>query len=258
MTRDTQGRPTLVLGPALGTSAATLWSECAALLGDDVDVVAWDLPGHGTDTSHAPAGLRIEDLAAAVLERVDGPFHYAGDSVGGVVGLQLLLDAPERVLSAVLLCTGARVGTRELWAERIEQVRRSGTPSLVTSSAERWFAPGFVAREPARASALLHALSDADDAGYSAVCGALADFDVRDRLGEITAPVLAVAGTHDGATPPALLAELADGVVDGRLVVLPDVGHLAPAEAPAAVADLVREHVLTHDGLRARDEETAR
>ena len=246
-------RPTLVLGPALGTSAATLWSQCARLLAADVDVIAWDLPGHGTDTSSAQPGLRIEDLAARVLERVEGPFHYAGDSVGGVVGLQLLLDAPARVRSAVLLCTGARVGTRDLWQERIEQVRRSGTPSLVTSSAERWFAPGFVEREPARASALLHALFDTDDAGYTAVCGALAEFDVRDRLADVTAPVLAVAGAHDGATPPALLAELADGVRDGRLVVLPDVGHLAPAEAPEAVADLVREHVLTHDRPRATE-----
>lgn len=124
-------------------------------------------------------------------------------------------------------------------------MRASGTPSLVSASAQRWFAPGFVEREPARSSALLHSLSQADDAGYAAVCGALARFDVRDRLGEVAAPVLAVAGAHDVATPADSLREVADGVQRGRLVVLADVAHLAPVEAPERVAALVREHAAT-------------
>ena len=93
-------------------------------------------------------------------------------------------------------------------------------------------------------SALLHALSDARDPGYVGVCHALREFDVRDRLGEITTPVLAVAGTHDPATPPEKLEEIADGVQDGRLVVLDDAAHLVPAERPAESARLIREHCL--------------
>ena len=76
------------------------------------------------------------------------------------------------------------------------------------------------------------------------MCGALAGFDVRHRLGRIAAPVLAVAGAEDLATPPDSLREIADGVQDGRLVVLDGVAHLAPVEAPAAVARLVRDHAL--------------
>jgi 3-oxoadipate enol-lactonase len=248
-------RPVLVVGPSLGTSATALWSDCARLLADDFDVVAWDLPGHGGNRADVPDTLSVHDLAARVLEQVsphtDGPFHYAGDSVGGAVGLQLLLDAPSRLASAVLLCTGARIGTAESWRERTEQVLRSGTASLVEASARRWFGAGFIEREPARVSALLHALSDTDDRGYAAVCGALAAFDVRNRLGEITAPVLAVAGSEDVATPPDSLRAIADGVTDGRLVVLDGVGHLAPAEAPEVVADLIRQHAMSTTGGRA-------
>ena len=98
-------------------------------------------------------------------------------------------------------------------------------------------------QHPRRASALLHALADAADAGYVQVCGALAAFDVRDRLAEITQPVLAIAGAQDPVTPPALLQAIADGVKDGRLVVLDDASHLAPAERPADVARLIRRHV---------------
>jgi 3-oxoadipate enol-lactonase / 4-carboxymuconolactone decarboxylase len=231
---------TLVLGPSLGTSAAACWGPTAALLRDEFEVVAWELPGHGTDREPVPGGLTIEDLAARVLERVDGPFLYAGDSVGGQVGLQLLMDAPGRVLGAVLCCTGAKIGDDQVWGERIAQVRASGTASLVTASAQRWFAPGFVEREQERASALLHSLRDASDEGYVAVCGALAAYDARERLGEIAGPVLAVAGAEDPGCPPDLLREIADGVQQGRLVVLDDVAHQAPAEAPEQVATIIR------------------
>jgi 3-oxoadipate enol-lactonase/4-carboxymuconolactone decarboxylase len=235
----------LVLGPSLGTSADACWGACAALLGDDFEVVAWELPGHGlpgrTDRGAAPEHLTIEELAARVLDSVDGPFLYAGDSVGGQVGLELLLEAPERVLGALLCCTGARIGDDSMWADRIAAVRASGTASLVTASAERWFGPGFLEREPERASALLHALRDTSDDGYVEVCRALATYDARQRLGEIEAPVIAVAGAHDPTCPPDSLREIADGVRNGRLVVLDDVGHQAPAEAPEVVATLIHE-----------------
>jgi 3-oxoadipate enol-lactonase / 4-carboxymuconolactone decarboxylase len=231
---------TLVLGPSLGTSADTCWGACAELLRDQFDVRLWELPGHGLDRGPVPDGLTVGDLARRVLDSVDGPFLYAGDSVGGQVGLQLLLDAPDRVLGAVLCCTGARIGEETVWRDRIAQVRASGTASLVNASAQRWFAPGFLEREPERASALLHALRDTSDDGYVAVCGALAAYDVRHRLGEIAAPVVAVAGAHDPVCPPDLLREIADGVQQGRLVVLDDVAHQAPAEAPEEVAMIIR------------------
>ena len=245
--------PLLVLGPSLGTSGSTLWSDCASGLSEHFDVLAWDLPGHGHNVG-APAGsFTMAELAGGVLRVVDDvlaqrgggetTFVYAGDSVGGAVGLQLLLDHPGRVTSAVLCCTAARFGEPQSWHDRIAQVRASGTASLTSASAERWFAPGSLERHPETGSALLHALQAADDTGYERVCEALAGFDVRERLGEVSAPVLAVAGAHDVATPTALLAEIADGVQHGRLVVLDDAAHLAPAEQPERVAALILSSV---------------
>jgi 3-oxoadipate enol-lactonase/4-carboxymuconolactone decarboxylase len=254
--RDRADRPLLVLGPSLGTSAATLWTACAAGLTDDLDVLAWDLPGHGHNTARSDGdldeGFTMAELAAGVLrvvddvcaERGDAGFHVAGDSVGGAVALQLALDVPDRMRSLAVLCSGARIGTAESWAERIETVASSGTSALVSASTGRWFGPGFLEREPDRGSALLHALADASDRGYAQVCAALARFDVRDRLGEVRVPVLAVAGSADVATPPPTVREVADGVPDGRYVELAGVAHLAPAEAPDEVARLLRTHVL--------------
>ncbi|WP_332663931.1 bifunctional 3-oxoadipate enol-lactonase/4-carboxymuconolactone decarboxylase PcaDC [Aeromicrobium sp.] len=243
--------PLLVLGPSLGTSGRALWSTCAADLSASFEVLAWDLPGHGTNVAESRP-FTIAELAAGVLAMVDDmlaergeqgtSFAYAGDSVGGAVGLQLLLDAPDRVDAAVLLCTGAKIGEPEGWRERAATVRASGTPVVLERSAAVWFAPGFLEREPDTGATLLHALQDADREGYAQVCEALATFDVRDRLHEITTPVLAVAGAHDVPAPPASLEEIATGVKHGRLVVLDDVAHLAPAERPDEVARLIREH----------------
>lgn len=242
----TPGAPLLVLGPSLGTTAEGLWSAAAAHLTHRFHVLAWDLPGHG----HSPAptgGFSIAELADAVVALVDeaidavagaGPvrFQYAGDSVGGAVGLHLLLDHLERVTAAALLCTAARFGGPDAWRTRAATVRASGTPSMVTHSANVWFAQGFLEREPERGAALLHGLQDASAEGYAAVCEALADYDVIARLGEVAAPVLTIAGAADTATPPEALTEIADGITDSISIVLPGVAHLAPVEAPEEVA----------------------
>jgi 3-oxoadipate enol-lactonase/4-carboxymuconolactone decarboxylase len=237
--------PLLLLGPSVGTSVAALWGAAAERLAGHVRVVGWDLPGHG----RSPAGpFRIPDLAAGVLALADqfapgAAFHYAGDSIGGAVGLQLLLDAPERLLSAALLCTGTVIGRPEDWAARAATVRTAGTAAVVELATQRWFAAGFVDRRPDVAAALLDALRDTDDESYAQACEALAEFDVTARLVEITTPVLAIAGAEDVPTPPEGVARIASGVKDGRLVVLHGVGHLAPAEAPERVAELIGEHL---------------
>jgi 3-oxoadipate enol-lactonase / 4-carboxymuconolactone decarboxylase len=235
----------LLLGPSVGTSAATLWSAAAERLSEHLHVVGWDLPGHG----RSPAGpFRMPDLAAGVLALADdiapgAAFHYAGDSIGGAVGLQLLLDAPERLSTAALLCTGAVIGRPQDWAARAATVRTAGTDAVVELAVQRWFAPGFVDRRPDVADALVNALRNTDDESYAQACEALADFDVTDRLVEITTPVLAIAGAEDIPTPPEGLARIASGVKDGRLIVLDGVGHLAPAEAAERVAELIAGHV---------------
>jgi len=239
------GAPLLLLGPSLGTTASTLWSRVAAKLATAIRVVAWDLPGHGRCQRTEP--FTIADLSTAVLALADElgteTFSYAGDSVGGCVGLQLMLDAPDRVTSATLLCTGAAIGTPEGWRDRAATVRAQGMESMIAASEQRWFGPGFTRREPGITAALLDALAGVDAESYALVCEALATFDVTDRLYEVVAPVLAVAGEADLPTPPDSLQRIVSGVKAGRLVVLDGVGHLAPAEAPADVAALIAEHV---------------
>ncbi len=234
--------PLLLVGPALGTSATTLWARCAAELAEDFEVVGWDLPGHGA-SAPASAPFTIAELAEAVHVLAEGrPFFCAGDSIGGGVALHLLLD--HRVAGAALVCTGARIGTPESWRERASLVRAEGTKAVVATAAQTWFGPGFAEREPTVAGALLDHLAGTDDASYAWACEALAAFDATARLAEARSPLVAIGGAYDTRTPVAGLREIVDRVPDGRLTVLDPVGHLAPAEAPAATAALIAGYLL--------------
>jgi 3-oxoadipate enol-lactonase len=248
--RPLGGKPLMVVGPSLGTSSI-LWNRAASLLGNDFDVVAWDLPGHGVSPAAAET-FDVAGLAEAVVDLVDAiapgeAFHYAGVSLGGATGLQLAIKHGERLKSLSVQCSGPKLGTPEAWLERAETVRNQGTPVMIQGSAQRWFAPGFMEREPEFSSQLLHALRDADRFSYAFCCEALAAFDVRAELGSIRVPTQIIAGAEDGVAPPALAEETAAGITAGggtaTAVTLEGVAHLAPAEAPAHVAELLRSLV---------------
>ncbi|MCC9195783.1 alpha/beta fold hydrolase [Arthrobacter sp. zg-Y820] len=241
--------PVLVAGPSLGTSGTALWSATAAAL-PEFTVIAWDLPGHGTSPA-ATDGFTVAELADAVAALVQearnagdiGPGQgvcYAGVSLGGVVGLQLGLDHGKDFEGLAILCSGAKIGEPEGWLDRAATVRNQGTPAVLTGSAQRWFAPGFIEREKEAATALLHSLQDADRFSYAYCCEALAGFDVREQLGDITLPVLAAAGAADEVTPPSFAEFIANGTPNGTSAVVDGAAHLLPAEKPAETAELLR------------------
>lgn len=237
----------VVLGPSLGTSTV-MWDDAARLLGGDYDILGWDLPGHGVSPTVGPdAAFTVGELSDAVVDVVDSMapgarFHYAGDSVGGATGAELALRHPERLLSLAMVCSSPRFNGAEAYAERADVVAEQGTAIRVQASSEIWFAPGFLTEHPTESSRLLNALRDADRFGYAAVCRAIAAYDVRDRFGEIAAPFLAIAGEFDSVCPFSEAHWMAEHAQNGSAVELPGVAHIAPAEAPAAVADLLRTH----------------
>lgn len=226
---DGRAARVLVVGPSLGTGVADLWQSCSALLPDDWQVVGWDLPGHGA-SAPTTSTFTVDDLAAAVRHQAAAvsagrPIAYAGVSLGGAVGFALAAD-PGPFAAVVTLASARIIGSAEAWHERAALVRKAGTSAMVAGSAERWFAPGYLERNPDRGGALLMALREVDDESYALACEALALYDVCDR--GATVPLLVVGGAHD-------VVVTADRVD----VVLAGVAHLPPAEDPAATADLI-------------------
>lgn len=233
----------LVVGPSLGTSVEVLWEAAAGLLGDRFEVFGWDLPGHGR-SKKADAPFTVGDLAVAVrrtAEEVAGgrPVAYAGVSLGGAVALELALE-PGPFFAVACIAGAAKIGDAAAWHERAELVRRAGTPVMVAGSSQRWFAPGFVSRDPRTANRLLLSLSDSDSNSYALACEALAGFDVHDRISAARVPVLVAPGEHDVVVPPQMATETtADLIPTATVHVFDGCAHLPPAEDPGAVAEVL-------------------
>ncbi|WP_308196457.1 bifunctional 3-oxoadipate enol-lactonase/4-carboxymuconolactone decarboxylase PcaDC [Cryobacterium zhongshanensis] len=251
--------PLLVLGPSLGTTT-TLWDAVVDALGapsaPNLRVLSFDLPGHGVSPA-AREPFTVAELADAVIALVDsataaalGPdaapesFHYAGISLGGAVGLELGIRHPGRLLSLSVVCSAARIGTAEGWHERAARIRASGTPSMVIGSAERWFAPGFLERDPAAGAGALNRLLDIDDESYALCCEALAGFDAREAVAGIPLRMLCVAGELDLAAPRALVAELAAAVPGARYAEIAGAAHLPSLERPRELAGLLLDQLM--------------
>jgi 3-oxoadipate enol-lactonase len=241
----------LLLGPSLGTDVATLWGATVARIAPaadhEVEVVGWDLPGHGRSTP-VTGPFSVADLADVVRVRAEElaagrPTSYAGVSVGGAVGFLLAAD-PGPVARVATVASAPRLGTPDSWAERAARVRSAGTSAIVEGSAGRWFAPGFLERDPATGNALLLRLREVDDESYAQTCEALSGYDARPLLPTIDLPLLVVAGEHDPVVPPEAARAAADAVAGARVAVMTGTAHLPPAEDPGTMASLLTPHLL--------------
>jgi 3-oxoadipate enol-lactonase/4-carboxymuconolactone decarboxylase len=243
------GAPALILLPSLGTAARSV-ADCADALSGSLAVLTVDLPGHGR-SAPVTSAVDVADIAAAVftLARDAGldSFAVAGVSLGGAVGIELALRHPEAVTSLAVICSAARIGDAAGWRQRAVTVRGQGTASLVSDSAGRWFAPGFIEARPELVGAMLHDLSDTDDESYARCCEALAVFDAAPRLGGVRCPTVVLAGEHDAVIPVADAVLLADGVPAGRATIIRGAGHLAPTERPAETAAVLLRHIRDAD-----------
>ncbi|MGO2112658.1 MAG: bifunctional 3-oxoadipate enol-lactonase/4-carboxymuconolactone decarboxylase PcaDC [Pseudoclavibacter sp.] len=236
------GATTLIVGPSLGTSVASVWGPSLPYLREAFQVIGWDLPGHGASAASSEA-FTLAELGDAVAdlvrtERAAGTIAegtrviVAGDSIGGATTLHVAHDHGDLIDGAVSVCSAAKIGTPDGWHERAELVASAGTPTMVTGSAQRWFAEGFIEREPERVTNLLHDLQGTDRHAYAAACRALADYDLIPGLGDIRVPVLAIGGAEDAVCSPREQRRIAEGVPQGSYVLLAGVAHQAPAEDP--------------------------
>lgn len=235
----------LLVGAGLGTSAEALWSTVAGLLADRTEVLGVDLPGHGGSPAAAD-GFTVIDLASAVRGLAEDvaagrPVWYAGVSLAGAVAIELAIE-PGPIRAVAALAAAARIGVPEGWRERADLVRRAGTPALVSGSAQRWFAPGFIERDPSAVNRLLLALSDTDDMSYVRCCEALAGFDATSRLGSASVPLLLGPGAHDSVVTVAQAEATAAAAPGATVRVLDRCAHQPPVEDPAAVATTLTTH----------------
>jgi 3-oxoadipate enol-lactonase len=225
------GAPALILANSLGTDR-TLWDRQIDTLAERYRVLRYETRGHGE--SDAPGGdYAIERLGQDVLSLMDAVgverAHVCGVSLGGLTALWLGAHAPERVHRLVLANTAARIGSVELWTERIRVATTEGLDALADGAMARWFTPAFRRAEPDTVARLRGTMCRMRVAGYVGCCTALRDADLRGVASHVRARCLVVTGTHDVATPPAGATWLAETIPAAELRTL-DAAHLSNLE----------------------------
>lgn len=236
-------RPPLVLLNSIGCDI-DLWAPALPRLRPYFRLLRIDTRGHGA--SDAPAGdYALPMLAGDVLAAMDAAgidtAAVAGVSLGGMIAMQMALDAPRRVTGIGLVCTSATMA-RDTWSARVATVRGQGMASIADMAMGRFLSPAFAAERPEVAATVLRGLLTVSADGYAGCGAAIRDMAIQPRLGEIACPTMIVTGARDSSTPYEGHGEhLVAGISTAELVSL-DCAHLAPLEAPAPLADaLIRK-----------------
>jgi len=244
------GAPVLVLANPIGTTRA-LWAAQVPVLREHFRLLSFELRGHGEPgvRSAAPPGpYSIAELGTDVLGlmRDHGvtAAAYCGISIGGMIGLWLAANAPERITSLVVCCAAITpMPSRQAWLDRAALVRSGGMAAISEMIPPRWFTADFIARQPEAVSAVMDMLLGTDPQGYAGCADAIADLDLAPALGSIKAPTLVLAGAEDPAAPPWQGARTALGIAGGRLTVIRGTSHLAPYQTPGPVTAAILGHL---------------
>jgi pimeloyl-ACP methyl ester carboxylesterase len=227
-------------GPALilihGAGGSHLHWPAALRRMPGATVYAVDLPGHGR--SEGPGREHIEDYVADIVRFMDAVGVsrgvLVGHSMGGAIAQMTAFMAPERVAGLVLVGTGARLRVAPALLDGILQDAR-GALALITEWA---WGPEADPAMVARGRQMMARVNPRVVWGDFAACDR---FDIRERVGEITAPALVITGSEDRMTPPKFGQWLAERIPGARFVLVEGAGHMVMLEKPDQVASAVRE-----------------
>ena len=243
--RGPEGAPVLVLSNSLGTTQE-LWAKQLPALAERFRVLTYDHPGHGV--SDLPQEQpTVESLTSSLVTLLDElgfeRVSLCGVSLGGMVGMTLALQEPERVDRLVLACTSAYVGPPEGWTERARIVRTRGMEAVADTVIGRWFTPELQDEEPQTVARFRAMLAATPPEGYARCCEALGAWDARERVSAIAVPVLVVAGEDDPAISVEQAQLVASRVPGARLRILERAAHLANVERAEAFTNAVLDHL---------------
>jgi 3-oxoadipate enol-lactonase len=242
--RDTQlfyeewgkGSPLLFIH-GLGSSTED-WSAQIEAFRDEYRVIAVDLRGHGR-SEKVPGPRTVQSLAddvAALLRALGAvPAHVVGVSLGGMVSLELAACHPEVVRTLTVANTGPEVIARSL-GDRWKIWQRYVLLRFVSMRRLGELLSGRLLPGPEHAqnrTAFVDRYAQNSKEVYRDTLGAIVGWSVVARLPAISCPVLVIAADQDYSPLEAKKA-IADGVQNGRLVIIPDSRHATPIERPGA------------------------
>ncbi len=238
-----QGTPLLLIH-GLGSSARD-WERQIPYFSKNYRVITYDVRGHGqTDKPAGPYGIPLfaQDTAEFMKILNIESAHVVGISMGGMIALQLAVNAPERIRSLVVVNTGAELIVRSfreflMVLQRKLIVRLLGMQKMGEILSGRLFPDPE--HEELRKIFVEH-WAENDPRAYRDSMQALLGWSVTDKLGFIPCPTLIVSADND-YTPVEVKEAIVAKMPNAKLVVIPNSHHAVPVERPEEFNRIVGE-----------------
>lgn len=237
---DPDGAP-VVFSNSLGTDLR-LWDKVLPLLPAGLKFIRYDKRGHGLSSMPKPPysmGSLVRD-AELLLEHLGvKDCAFVGLSIGGMIAQGLAVKRLDLVRSLVLSNTAAKIGTAEMWQERVNAVLRDGIEPMADNVMERWFSRDF--RNTVELELWRNMLTRQPVNGYAGCSAAIAGTDFYTPTSGLRLPALGIAGDQDGATPPDVVKETIDLIPGSRYQLIRGAGHLPCVEKPEEFAQVLTD-----------------
>jgi 3-oxoadipate enol-lactonase len=206
-------------------------------------VIVPELPGFGESRAVGGGLADVADrMAEAVRDAAAGEDAIVlGNGYGGFVALQMAIRHPGLATRLILADCGAAFSEsgREAFRNMAAASKAKGLEAITDVAMRRLFAPEFQAQHPDLMRDRREAFLRTDPEMFRAACMALAELDLRGELGRVKVPVLVLVGEHDEATPPPMSHELAAGLPNARLKIIPGCAHVPQLQSPELFLDAI-------------------
>jgi pimeloyl-ACP methyl ester carboxylesterase len=253
--REGQGEPLLLVHGLLFSGES--WRPQIEAFKKDFEVVTVDLRGqHRSQTTDDPTEYDLwnqaEDVYGLIQALGIAPVHYAGLSMGGMIGMRLALRHPEVLRELILVDTSSLPEEAEN-VERYEafrQIVESGEleavlPMLPVS----FFCDEFIRDRDDYVQAWFGLLLQGNPLGFARASRAVDQRqDITGQLGGISVPTLVIHGTEDISIPVEKARATADAIPDAGFALVEGGGHQSNIDHPEEVTRLMREFLA---GVRA-------
>ncbi|MGI9354611.1 MAG: alpha/beta fold hydrolase, partial [Rhizobiaceae bacterium] len=204
-------------------------------------------------TSGRPPGpYTLDMLADDVIGLLDAleidEAHFAGVSMGGMIGQTVALSYPARLASLALINTTPIYSDaqRVAWRERAEVVVRDGIAAEHDGLMRRWFTDEAIAGGNAGYRYMADVVHRFSPQSFDAITAAMCQLDTTKRLAEIAAPTLVVAAPDDPGVPPELSEKLGRDIPNAELHWLTPARHLATLEHVETFNRLFQTHLTSN------------
>ena len=206
-------------------------------------VIVPELPGFGGSRAVSGGLAAVADRMAEAVRDAAGADEVIvlGNGYGGFVALQMAIRHPDIATRLILADCGAAFSEpgREAFRNMAAASRAKGLSVITDVAMRRLFAPEFQAQHPDLMRDRRDAFLRTDPEVVQAACAALAELDLRPELGQVKIPVLVLVGEHDEATPPPMSHELAAGLPQARLKIIPGCAHVPQLQSPELFLDAI-------------------